>query len=314
MRTQTIGSGSLTSTRLAYGCWRLAGTKNSSEVNEEHRSAGKKAVLAAYDAGYRLFDHADIYTDGAAEEIFGQVLRENSSLRKDILIATKCGIRRAGDPHPASPHRYDFSAEYILIACDRSLRRLNIETIDLYQLHRLDLLMNPHEVAGAFEKLLRQGKARFFGVSNFTTSALSALQAALPFELVAHQQEIHLGRLNCFYDGTLDQCLQKKITPLAWSPLFGGIFGSGSTVPAAHPHKAVLDAVLTTLDKIAAALGVSRTVVALSWIKTHPANIIPMVGSCNPQRIREAAAAAALDLSREQWYELLVAARGKRLD
>src|SRR5690606_5227799 len=104
-------------------------------------------------------------------------------------------------------------------------KRLRTETIDLYQLHRPDLLMNPAEVAGAFEQLHREGKVRWFGVSNFSPSFVAALQAHLPMPLIVNQVEIHLGRLDCFHDGTLDQCLERNITPLAWSPIGGGFLG-----------------------------------------------------------------------------------------
>ncbi len=123
-------------------------------------------------------------------------------MRERILIATKCGIRFGGDPTPESPHRYDFSAEHILWSADNSLKNLGVETIDLYQLHRPDLLMNPPEIAVAFEKLKKAGKVREFGVSNFMPSFVSALQAHLPatIPLLVNQVEIHLGRLDPFTD------------------------------------------------------------------------------------------------------------------
>ena len=114
MKTIRIGKSDLTSSRLAYGCWRIAGTWNLAEVTPKSRAAGKQAVIAAYEAGYTLFDHADIYCDGMAEEIFGEVLKEVSAMREHVLIATKCGIRKSGEPTPDAPFRYDFSAEHIL--------------------------------------------------------------------------------------------------------------------------------------------------------------------------------------------------------
>ena len=226
MKTQRLGASDLISTRLGYGCMRIAGTWNPNDITTEMRDKGKAAIMAAYEAGYTLFDHADIYCRGACESIHGEVLREIPSMRKDILIATKCGIRFPGEPDPESPHRYDFSKEYIIESCDKSLARLGIETIDLYQLHRPDLLMDPAEVAEAFTILHSSGKVRWFGVSNFMPSFVSALQAHLPFPLAVNQVEIHLGRLACFYDGTLDQCLELGITPLSWSPLAGGMLGN----------------------------------------------------------------------------------------
>lgn len=311
MKTQKIGTSRLVSTRLAYGCWRLAGTWNPTEVTAAKIQAGKRAILAAYELGYALFDHADIYCAGQCETIHGAVLKEVRQMRDRILIATKCGIRFAGDPNPDSPGRYDFSANHILRSCEASLKRLGIERIDLFQLHRPDLLMQPHEVAAAFDKLKRQGKVREFGVSNFLPSQLAALQSACPMKLIVNQVEIHLGRLAPFEDGTLDQCLERKITPLAWSPLGGGALATGATVPPNHPRRNLMRNLLKVLDKTAATYGVGRSVIALAWLLKHPSGIIPIVGSVNPDRIRDATRADQLDLDREDWYRLLIAARGQ---
>ena len=234
-------------------------------------------------------------------------------MRDRIVVATKCGIRFPGDPNPDSPHRYDFSAEHIFRSCDGSLQRLGVERIDLYQLHRPDLLMYPQEVAGAFERLKGQGKVREFGVSNFSPSFVSALQKACPFPLIVNQVEIHLGRLDCLYDGTLDQCLAESMTPLAWSPLGGGYLAAGGSVEWRNPRRKVLRGLLAVMDEIAARLQVSRTVLALAWLLRHPSRIIPIVGTTDPARIRELAKADDVDLSREDWYRLLVAARGEKL-
>jgi predicted oxidoreductase len=309
MKTQPLGTSSLLSTRLAYGCWRLAGTWEPSQVTPDREAAGRKAVLAACEAGYTLFDHADIYCAGHCERIFGQALRETRGLRDRILIATKCGIRFAGEPESHSPQRYDFSAEHILHSCDQSLKRLNTDTIDLYQLHRPDFLMNPEEVAAAFDKLKKQGKVREFGVSNFTPSQLTALQSACPMPLIVNQVQIHLADLHCLNDGALDQCLAHKITPLSWSPLAGGLLGTGSRVPDHHPRRQGMVALQQLMDMMAAHYHTTRTLIALAWLLKHPARIIPIVGSTNPTRIAEATHADAMELTREDWYRLLVAAR-----
>jgi predicted oxidoreductase len=303
----------LRSTRLAYGCWRLAGTWNPAEVTADRRARGRRAVLAAFEAGYRLFDHADIYCKGIAESIFGEVLKEAPDLRAQVLVATKCGIRWAGDPAPPAPHRYDFSAAHITGSCEQSLRRMGIETIDLYQLHRPDFLMDPDEVAQAFSQLKQAGKVREFGVSNFLPSQVAALQKACPMPLVVNQVEISLARLDCFSDGTLDQCLAEKITPLAWSPLAGGVLGSGARIGPQDPRRVRLMPLQETLDTLAKELGTTPTVVALAWLLKHPSKMVPIVGSIQPERIREAAQADALELSREDWYRLLLAARGQTL-
>src|SRR2546430_6164155 len=149
MQTIQLGKSSLTGSRLAYGCWRIAGAGEAAKVSPETEAGGRQAVAAAFETGYTLFDLADIYCEGVCEKIFGQTLKEVSGMRKRVLIATKCGIRKKGDPDPDSPYRYDFSAEHIVRSCEQSLKRLGVETVDLYQLHRPDYLGDPEEVAGA---------------------------------------------------------------------------------------------------------------------------------------------------------------------
>ena len=197
------------------------------------------------------------------------------------------------------------------MSCEASLKRLGIERIDIYQLHRFDLLGDPFEVAGAFEKLKRQGKVRYFGVSNFSPSQVSMLQRWLNTPIVVNQVEIHLLRLACFQDGTLDQCLERQITPLSWSPVAEGLLAEGTGVNDDHPRKATLEKLREKLDALAADFGVSRTVITLAWLLKHPAGIIPIVGSANPDHIRDAARADEIELSREQWYDLYLAADGR---
>jgi predicted oxidoreductase len=313
MKTIPIGSGSLVASRLAYGCWRIAGTWNPAEVTPASEAEGRRAVLAAGDAGFTFFDLADIYCEGASERIFGQALKETPSLRDRVVIATKCGIRKAGEPKPDSPYRYDFSAEHIVRSCEHSLRRLGVEHIDVYQLHRPDYLMDPEEVAGAFSQLKQAGKVREFGVSNFRPSQLEALQCACPMRLVVNQVEISLAHLAAFEDGTLDQCSAQGITPMAWSPLAGGKLGEGARRVLPWQEGYQTGPVVAVLDEIARVRDTTRTAVALAWLLKHPARIVPIVGTTNPTRIREAAAADAIDLSREEWYRLLGAARTERL-
>lgn len=313
MQTISLGVSSLQSSRLAYGCWRVAGTWNPAEVTPESRAAGCRAILAAYEAGYTLFDNADIYCAGEAERILGQVLKQVSGMRDRVLIVTKCGIRPAGTPHAGSPQRYDFSADHILAACEQSLRRLGIDQIDLYLLHRPDYLADPQEIARAFTELKASGKVRHFGVSNFRPSLVTALQVACPMPLIAHQIEISLAKLDAFSDGTLDQCLIEKLTPMAWSPLAAGLIGAGASrlLPSQKSYQP--DGFLPALDLIAKERGVSRTCVALAWLLKHPGRIQPIVGSVRPERIRDAAKADEVELTREDWYRLLLAARGEPL-
>ena len=313
MQTTPLGVSSLVSSRLAYGCWRIAGTWNPAEVTAESRATGRRAIIAAYESGYNLFDNADIYCRGEAERILGEALQEVSGMRQKILILTKCGVRPPDYPKPGSPHCWDFSADYIVHSCEGSLKRLGVETIDVYLLHRPDYLANPEEIARAFVSLRDSGKVRCFGVSNFRPSLVTTLQAACPMPLIVHQVEISLAKLDAFTDGTLDQCLADKISPMAWSPLAAGLIGDGATRLLTAQKSYRPESFLPLLEQVAGAHGVDRTIVALAWLLKHPSKIIPIVGSAKPERIRDAVKATELELTREEWYRLLTTARGEPL-
>ena len=312
MDTLVLGTSSLRVSRIAYGCWRILGSEGA-EPSPDREANGRRAIRAAVDAGYTLFDHADIYADSMAEKVFGDVLKDAPGMRERIVITTKCGIRKRGSPHPDSPFRYDFSAEHIVKSCDQSLRRLRTDVIDLYQLHRPDYLMEPEEVAGAFVRLKEAGKVREFGVSNFRPQQVALLQQSCPMRLMVHQIEISLARLDAFENGLLDECMAEKISPLAWSPLAGGRLSDVLPIDINSPDHARRIGVRETLDEIARDYGVSRTVIALAWLLKHPARIVPIIGSAKPDRILDAANAEKVHLSRDEWYRLLEAARGERL-
>ncbi len=282
---------------IAYGCWRMAGTP----VAE-----ARAKIETALEVGIDLFDHADIYGgEGAAEKLFGHVLAEAPSLRQKMLIATKGGIVQ-GVP-------YDSSASHLATACEGSLKRLRTDVIDLYQIHRPDLLTHPREVAGVLDRLRREGKIREVGVSNFTRSQFDALQRHLPFPIVAHQPEFSAWMLAPLRDGVLDQCLERDVTPLAWSPLARGLLGTSVEAARKEPGGERLAALLENLDVLAVRESVSRTSVALAWILAHPSRPIPIVGTQRPERIRESLEAFRVHLSRSDWYAVLVASQGERL-
>src|SRR6266481_5450575 len=308
-----LGGSFLTRSRLAYGCLRIGGNSNPAEITPQNRASGYGAIIAAHEGGYTLFENADIYCRGEAERIMGETLKKVSGMRDRVLVATKCGIRPPGDSSPGSPQQYDFSAPHLIKACEQSLKRLGIETIDLYMLHRPDYLADPEEVARAFSELKAAGKVRCFGVSNFRPTLVTTLQVMCPMPLIAHQIEISLAKLDAFTDGTLDQCLIERITPMAWSPLAGGLIGAGANrlLPSQEVYRP--ENFLAALDATAKARGASRSTVALAWLLKHPSKILPVVGSTQPERIREAAKADDLDLSREEWYRLLIEARGEPL-
>jgi predicted oxidoreductase len=178
-------------------------------------------------------------------------------------------------------------------------------------LHRPDYLADPEEVGRAFSELKAAGKVRWFGVSNFRPTLVTALQVACPMPLLVHQVEISLAKLDCFTDGTLDQCLIERLTPMAWSPLAGGLIGHGAKRVLPSQESYQTQKLLPVLDAIARDRGASRAVIALTWLLNHPSKIMPVIGSTQPERIREAAKAVDIELSREEWYRLLTASRGE---
>jgi predicted oxidoreductase len=308
MKTTQLGTSDLQTTRLIYGCMRTVGTWDPKEIDAAREREAKAALAAAVEAGYTHFDHADIYAHGECERVFGDFLRENPGLREKVLITTKCGIRWPADSAPDAPHRYDFSAEWISQSCEGSLKRLQVDTIDVYLLHRPDVLMEPDEVAKAFDTLQQAGKVRTFGVSNFTTRQTALLQSRLSQPLVCNQLELHALRLEPFEDGTLDYLHEQRITPTSWGPVAAGRIGDPPVATSDAPAR-----VLNALDQEAAAYGVSRTTIAMAWLLKHPSGILPIVGTRRPERIREAVAADQVELSREAWYRIYVAARGRSL-
>lgn len=294
--SRPLGDSGLSISPLAWGMWRLA---------EDGRTAADAARLvhAALDAGITLLDTADIYGfDGTggfgdAEALLGEVLAAEPGLRARMVLATKGGI--------LPPLPYDQSPAYLNAAIDASLRRLHTDVIDLWQVHRPDILAHPLEVARVLDDAVAAGKIRTLGVSNFTIHQIAALQHFLGHKLVATQPEISPLRIACFENGELDQAMTMGLVPLAWSPLGGGRL--------AAPADERAHAVAAALDKVAKAQGVSRTVAAFAWLMAHPAGIVPIVGSQQADRIREAAQAAQVRWTREEWYAVLVAARGERL-
>ncbi len=294
--SRALGTSSLTVSPLAWGMWRLA---------ENGRTATEAATLvhAALEAGITLLDTADIYGFdghagfGDAEALLGDVLRAEPALRDRMVLASKGGI--------LPPLPYDQSTAYLNAAIEASLKRLRVDCIDLWQIHRPDILAHPHEVARTLDSAVAAGKIRALGVSNFTIHQTAALQHFLGQPLATTQPEISPLRIACFENGELDQAMMLGLTPLAWSPLGGGRI--------AMPETARDKAVAAALDAVAAPLGISRTVAAYSWVIAHPAGIIPIVGSQNAARIAEAATATTVQWSRTDWYAVLVAARGEKL-
>ncbi len=298
--------------RMAYGCWRLAGTWDASAIDEEKSKQAETAVMTAVESGFTLFDHADIYCDGEAERLFGETLKKQPGLRDKILIASKCGIRFAGQPDSLSPYRYDFSKDHIIQSCEGSLKRLGTDHLDILMLHRPDFLGNPNEVAEAVDHLQSKGMIRLFGASNFSPSQIEMYHQA-GANIAVHQIEISLVSHQAISDGRLDQCQQHQITPMAWSPLSRGILGDGLRPDFEHQTSDSASGLLEKVDEIADELGTNRSTITLAWLLRHPAEIMPVIGSTHPERIRQAMQACNIKLSRDQWYRLTEAALGSRL-
>ncbi|HET8930025.1 MAG TPA: aldo/keto reductase [Acidimicrobiales bacterium] len=288
MRSRRLGTSDLSVGAIAYGCWRFAGAS----VTD-----AQAKVEAALDHGMTLIDTAAVYgVDdgsgfGAAEELLGRVLADAPALRDQMIVATKGGIT------PGVP--YDSSPDEIRASCDASLRRLGVDVIDLYQIHRPDLLAHPAEVAEALAGLISSDRVRAIGVSNHSPAQVAALRAHLgEVPLATIQPELSLEHLGPIDDGTLDAAMAHDLTPLAWSPLGGGRLATSVIDPPLY----------TALDSLADVHGVSRPAIALAFVLAHPSAPIPIIGTQRLDRIADAATAAEVELSKTEWYGLIAAA------
>ncbi|RMG79211.1 MAG: oxidoreductase, partial [Chloroflexi bacterium] len=245
-----------------------------------------------------------IYGDYRCEALFGEVLRQKPALRQQMQLITKCGIKLISSQRPE--HRikyYDTGREHIISSVEQSLRNFHTDYIDVLLIHRPDALMDADEVAATFTELRRQGKVLHFGVSNFTPAQFDLLQSRLDFPLVTNQIEFSVLAMSPAYDGTLDHLQQNRVLPMAWSPLGGGgLF---------HGQDERVQRVRSVLQQVGEELGGAPIdQVALAWIMTHPARILPVLGTGKIERIRSAAQASQLRLSREQWYMVWQASAG----
>ena len=275
---------------LAFGCWRFVG----SDV-----AAGQELVETALDLGMNLVDTADIYGRGhgggfgESEELLGKVLAAAPDLRDRMVLATKGGIRE-GIP-------YDSSADYLERACDESLRRLGVDVIDLYQVHRPDLFAHPLDVAETLDGLIAAGKVRTVGVSNHTPAQVAALEEYLEAPLVSTQPELSAAHLAALRDGTLDQAMAQGFAVLAWSPLAGGRIATGDGMRRE---------LLVVLDELAAREGVDRATIALAFVLAHPSGPVAILGTQTPQRLRDAQRALEVHLDRIDCYRIVEASEG----
>lgn len=295
-----LGDSDIDVSQIGLGCMRMA------ELSKE--DAGR-VIITALDEGITLFDHADIYGNGRSEEIFGSLLAENKGLRDKMRLQTKCGICKGF---------YDLSAKHIIESVEGSLKRLQTDYLDLLLLHRPDVLMVPDEIADAFNTLESSGKVLAFGVSNFNTMQISMLQSVVSQPLLVNQLQFGLGHTNMISnsictntnlsgavdrDGyVLDYCQLRDITIQAWSPLGYGLF-EGSVLDKERFPK-----LNETLSAFARRYDVTEAMIAVAWIFKHPANMQVLIGSMNPVHIKDLCRALAVRLTKQEWYELYMAA------
>ncbi|WP_040515653.1 aldo/keto reductase [Paraglaciecola polaris] len=307
---------------LAYGCMGLGGGWDAKPVSRANIAQANDCVNTALESGINFFDHADIYTLGKAEQVFGEVLAQRPELRKRIYIQSKCGIRFSDDQ---GPKRYDLSADWIRESVEGSLRRLNTDYLDVLMLHRPDPLMQAEEIARVFDELRSAGKVHYFGVSNMHHHQIAYLQQALDAPLVANQIEASLlkqdwidegvyagnsdGQDINFNAGTLEYCRREHMQLQSWGSLAQGLY-SGRAV-SDKSEAVIRTSVLVA--KLAAAYNVSPEAIVLAWLIRHPANIQPVIGSTDCGRIAGASQAGNITLSREHWYALYESAKGMEL-
>jgi predicted oxidoreductase len=277
---------------LGYGCWRLV---NMSVADARAR------IEQALSSGMNLIDTADVYgldwggtAFGSAETLLGEVLADAPDLRGEMVLASKGGII------PGVP----YDSAYLEQACDDSLRRLGVEQLDLYQVHRPDLLCHPEETARALERLKSSGKVRELGVSNYAPHQTSTLMSYLPGAIVSQQPEYSALHLDPLFDGTFDQCMQHRQLVLAWSPLAGGRLASGTDGP---------EALREVLRELAEREGVDLASIALAFVLAHPARPVVLVGSTNPEHMARATRCLGVRLDRADVYRMIEASMGESL-
>jgi predicted oxidoreductase len=301
MRTVQLGKSDVQVPVIAIGCMR---------INKVDKPAAERFVQAALEAGANFFDHADVYGGGACEEIFAEAIGMNETVRESMFLQSKCGIRRGV--------AFDFSKAHILASVDGSLKRLKTDYLDVLLLHRPDALVEPEEVAEAFDRLHSSGKVRHFGVSNQNPMQMQLLQKYVKQPIVANQLQLSITNANMISQGlhvnmlddsavnrdgsVLDFCRLHDITIQPWSPFqygfFAGVFLDNEKFPTLN----------VKIDKIAAKYEVSNTTIAIAWLLRHPANMQPVTGTMNVERLKDCARAADIRLTREEWYEIYLAA------
>ena len=300
MKYIKIPNTDMNASEISLGCMRITGMSNQ-EIST--------LIHTALDEGINFFDHADVYAGGKCEEKFSEALDMNASLREKMILQTKVGIR-AGS--------FDFSKGHILNAVDGSLKRLRTDHLDVALLHRPDALVEPEEVAEAFTILETSGKVKYFGVSNQNPMQIELLTKFVKQKIHFNQLQLSITNtgmidaginVNMQIDrsinrdgGILDYCRLKEIIIQPWSPFqygfFEGVFLDNPKFPELNQ----------TINALAADKGVTNTAIAIAWLLRHPARMQPILGTTNPQRVKDACQASGITLSREEWYQIYLAA------
>jgi predicted oxidoreductase len=295
-RIDTLHS-DITFSELAYGVWRLA-------ESQPTTSSTEAKIQACLDQGITTFDHADIYGDYQCEQLFGDALKANPSLRSQMELVSKCDIALISEKYPQRRVKYyDTSRKYIFQQVEQSLKHLNSDYLDTLLIHRPDPLMDVEETGAALDDLIKQGLVRTVGVSNFSVWQWKLLQSKMTNRLITNQIEINLFEQSSLWDGTLEAMQFDQLLPMAWSPLAGGqLFNQ-----ALNPE---LESVLKRIEQNQRC---QREHIALAWLRMHPANILPVVGTNNQARIKALHQFNNVELDRETWFELLTAAKGSEV-
>lgn len=303
MRTMKLGVSALEVPVVAVGCMR---------INSLEKTAAERFVQTSLDLGANFFDHADIYGGGTCEEIFADALHMNDDIREKVILQSKCGIRKG---------MFDFSKEHILEAVDGSLKRLKTDYLDVLLLHRPDALVEPEEVAEAFDLLESSGKVRHFGVSNQNPMQMQLLKKFVKQPFVANQLQLSITNATMISAGinvnmendpsvnrdgsVLDYCRLNDITVQPWSPFqygfFEGVFLDNDKFPELNQK----------INEIAKKYEVTNTTIAIAWLLRHPAKMQPVTGTMNVGRLTDCCKASDVNLSREEWYDIYRAAGNK---
>ncbi|WP_428426250.1 aldo/keto reductase [Pararhizobium sp.] len=285
--------------RMVWGAFRIADNRETSGIASIART-----VDTCLDAGITTIDHADIYGGYRVESLFGEMLATRPDLRNRIELVTKCGIALTGPARPE--HRvkhYNSTVAHIRWSLENSLRNLKTDRVDMLLLHRPDPLMDAAEVAEVLEALVSEGKTRAVGVSNYTPSQFAMLQSKLPIPLMVNQIELSVTHTAPLYDGTLDDCVNYGISPMAWSPL-----GGGRLFDREKGNPQLVDLLSALADKY----GVQGAgTVALAWLLRLPSKPLPIIGSTDPERVTSLARATEIEFDLQDWFQVLEVATGR---